>query len=177
MSYNLYEDYEAFGDTLVPQILPNGKYVATVKRAIAGQTNNGKSKIVVTLEIAEGPRAGAEVVEQLTWSPESETAARIMAGALAVMGATPEWVRTNRATFADVADHIIGAVVEISAREDEWNGQPRNRVGFLRTLQAPSAVQVQQSAVSLDTPQAAAPAAAPAAAAPSAAPQSSWPSL
>lgn len=151
MTFNLWEDYEALGDTLIPKILPNGKYTAVVKRAVAGTTNNGKGKIVVTLEVVEGPEAGSEVVEQLTWSPESDTAARIMSGALAVMGATPEWVRENRADLSDVADYVIGSLVEISTKEDEWNGQPRNRVSFLKNLgqSAGSAKAQQEQAVDL----------------------------
>lgn len=158
--FDLAADYEAYGDTLVPKILSNGKYNVEVKRAVPGQTNAGKPKIVVTLEVTDGPDAGQQVTEQLTWSPESEVAARIFSGALATMGATPDWIKTTRPSFPEIAERLIGARVEITAKEDEWNGQPRNRVNFVKSLgTAPSAGGPAAQAVSLGgAPQQAAPA-------------------
>ena len=132
--YNLAADYAALGDDLMPGILPDGNYVGVVKRAVPGQTQNGKGKIVVTLEVIEGPQAGREATEQLTWSPESEVARRIFSTALAIMGAPPEWVLEAQASFTDVAERITGAVVEFNAKEDEWNGQPRNRINFRKAV-------------------------------------------
>lgn len=176
--FDLAADYEAYGDALVPKILSNGKYNVEVKRAVPGQTSKGKPKIVVTLEVIDGPDAGQQVTDQLTWSSESETAARIFSGALACMGATPEWIKTTRPSLPEVAERLVGARVAITAKEDEWNGQPRNRVNFVKSLgTAPSAGGPAAQAVSLGgTPQQAAPAPQQGQQ-PQAAPQGQWPSM
>ncbi|MGV1079710.1 MAG: DUF669 domain-containing protein [Candidatus Nanopelagicales bacterium] len=132
--YDLAADYASLGEELAPPLLPNGPYNAVVKRAVPGTTAAGKGRIVVTCEILDGPYAGREIVQQLTWSPESEVARRIFRQALAVLGASHEWVLQTSANMATVAERITGAHAQIQVSEKSFNGEPRNEVNFRKPL-------------------------------------------
>lgn len=142
--YDLAADYDALGDELVGRI-PVGDHNATVVAARSRTSASGKGQIGLTLEIDEGPEAGTKVDDLLTWSPESEVARRIMSSALAMMGATSDWIKENRANMADVAERVTGARVAIRVKEGEFNGMPQARVSYIRSLGFSQAAQAPEA--------------------------------
>ena len=132
-NYDIFADYEAYGDELVGKILV-GDHDVTVKTARPRISNSGKAQIGFTLEIESGPDAGKTIEDLFTWSPENETARRMGAMTLSMMGATPEWIRENNAKLFDIAEHVTGARVAIKVTEGEFNGMPQARVRYVRSL-------------------------------------------
>ena len=80
MDFDFGAEFAAFGDDLKGASY-EGEYEMKVKKATAGKTQKGKMKIALTLVFTSGPYAakGKEVNDNLYWSPENDTAARIFA--------------------------------------------------------------------------------------------------
>jgi hypothetical protein len=153
-------EFASFGDDL-KGVAYEGEHQMVVKKAVAGTSGKGKRMFTITLGFTSGPYAAKnkEVVDKLYWSPENETAARIFAQNLKVLGASQEWVMQTRPTPAQIAEQITGSVVDVRLKPDEFNGQPQTRVNYLKTVSskaatggaaAPSAAAA--AAVSLDDP-------------------------
>lgn len=168
-------EYAAFGDDL-KGVAYEGDHTMVVKKAVAGTSAKGKRMFTITLGFTTGPLAAKnkEVIDKLYWSPENETAAKIFAQNLRVLGASQEWIMANRPSPDAIAEQITGAVVETRLKPDEFNGQPQTRVTYKSTVsskaaaatgaKAPSAAKA--AAVSLDEEPAAPAAETPAAEAP-----------
>jgi hypothetical protein len=86
----------------------------------------------VTLAFTSGPNKakGKTVDDRLYWSPESDTAARIFAANLKVMGARQEWIMSDRPTPQQIAERCVGNVVSVRLKPDEFNGQATTRVNY-----------------------------------------------
>lgn len=130
-------EYAAFGDDL-KGVAYDGEYVMVVQKVVAGTSPKGKQMFTVTLAFKDGVYAakGKTVTDKLYWSPESDTAARIFAQNLKVMGATQEWVMKARPTPEQIAEQLTGAVVDVKLTAGEFNGQPQTRVNYRKTISA-----------------------------------------
>lgn len=131
---SLAQEMAAFGDELMGKAYPNGEYDVLVKRATAAKSGTGKACLKVSLQIQGGKYDGKTVPDQLTWSPESEVAARIFATGVSKMGADPSWIKSTNASMAQVAARIQGAKVHVKLSEDSFNGIPRNRVAYTKLI-------------------------------------------
>jgi len=180
MDFDFGAEFEAFGEDL-KGVAYEGEHDLVVRKAEAGVSPKGKQKFVLTLEFAGGPHHGKTIVDSLYWSPENETAARIFAQNLKVLGAPQDWIIATRPTPEQIAAQITGTKFAAKLKADEFNGQPQTRVSYRKTLSAtavagaPAASASAAAAVSLDDEVApAAPAAAPAAAAPAPSSDNPW---
>lgn len=142
--WSLADDYAAFGDDLVPPMLPEGDYELLVLRGSPGKTSTNKPSLTWTFRITAGPMyptevgkppkttVGREVSEMMTWSPGNATAARIFAEQLGKLGASQKWIMDTHATFEQIALRCIGTKIKAKIKVDEeWN---RNRVSLGRTV-------------------------------------------
>ena len=132
--FSLADEMEAFGDELMGKAYPAGEYDMEVTKSTAAKTQGGKPCIKVVLTILGGPLKGKTVPDQLNWSPESDIAARIFAQTMAKLGATQQWIKTNRPTMSALAQKIQGAKFHGMLTVDEWNGSPRNKVQYRSTI-------------------------------------------
>jgi hypothetical protein len=132
-------EYAAFGDDL-KGVSFDGEYDMLVKKVTPGTSPKGKQMFTVTLAFTSGPNKAKDrtVSDRLYWSPESETAARIFAANLKVMGASQEWVMANRPSPQEIADRMTGTIVSVRLKPDEFNGQATTRVNYLKTVSAKS---------------------------------------
>lgn len=130
------DDYDALGDDLIPHVMAEGRgYVGFIKKAQAGQSKSGKRKIFFVVQATEGPEAGYEAADNWYWSPESPKAAQIMAQNLSRVGATPEWIKTERPSWEAIAERIEGVPVQFDITYDgEFNGAPNVRVAIRKAL-------------------------------------------
>lgn len=133
-TFSFADEYNSFGDELTGKAYPKGSYEMRVKNMVPKVTSGQKRSFVVTLEFTKGPHRGKTVTEQMTWSPESDVAARIFAQGLKIMGASQDWIKTNKPTPQQIANQCIGSLVEVVLTEDTWQGQDRNRVRFNKNL-------------------------------------------
>jgi hypothetical protein len=131
-------EFAAFGDSLTGKVYPNGEYEMRVKTAKAGQTKGGKECFRITLAFTSGPNKGKEIFEQMTWSPENETAVKIFVQGLTNLGISPSWVKETKPTPEQIAARIEGAVVLVKLSEDEYQGEKRNRVKFSKFISRPA---------------------------------------
>jgi hypothetical protein len=132
--FSFADAYDEFGDDLLGKIFPNGTYQMKVKTAQAAMTGTGKHCFKVVLEFVGGKFKGKTVPDQLTWTPSSDVAARIFAQSMGVLGAPQDWIKTNKPSPEQIAARITGTVVETILAEDEWNGAPRNKVRYSKTI-------------------------------------------
>jgi len=138
--FSFADEFEAFGEELEGKPLPKGEYEMVVVKSTAAITQGGKQCFKVVLEAMNGPQQGRQVSEQLTWSPENSVAARIFAQGLKAMGASQEWIKSERPTADQIAAHMLGQKILVGLDEDEYLGQPRNRVRFRKNLGVDSAI-------------------------------------
>jgi hypothetical protein len=134
-SYDYASVLSQFKDVFQGDTLPEGEYDAKVKSVTEVTTAKGKQAFKITLEIMGGPHAGRTLLNQLTFSPESDIAVRIFGQSMATLGASPDWIMSNRATGAMIIEKITGTTVRIQNSHREFNGQPRNEVRYLRRLE------------------------------------------
>jgi Protein of unknown function (DUF669) len=132
--FSLAGEMAAFGDELLGKAYPAGDYDMLVKKATAVKSAGGKPQVKLVLQFIGGPYDGKTVPDQLTWSAESDTAARIFAQALEKLGATQKWIQTTKPKMSQVAARILNAKVRVRLAEDDWNGTPRNKVAYLTTI-------------------------------------------
>lgn len=132
--FSLAQEMAAFGDELLGKAYPTGEYDMLVKKATAGKSQGGKPQVKVVLQFLSGPYAPKTVPDQLTWSAESDVAARIFAQAMEKLGATQKWIQQAKPTMTVVAARIQGAKVKVKLTEDDWNGTPRNKVAYISTI-------------------------------------------
>jgi hypothetical protein len=132
--FSLAGEMAAFGDELLGKAYPAGEYDMIVKKATAGKSQGGKPQVKVVLVFDGGPYSGKTVPDQLTWSAESDVAARIFAQAMEKLGATQKWIQTTKPKMVQVAQRIQGAKVRVKLTEDDWNGTPRNKVAYMSTI-------------------------------------------
>lgn len=149
-------EYAAFGDDLKGTAY-EGDYEMLIKQAKPGTSGKGKQMFTITLAFQGGPLGakGKTVEDRLYWSPENETAAKIFANSLRMMGASQEWIMAERPTPQQIADRITGNVVAVRLKPDEFNGQPQTRVNYQKLVKAngpagPVGSKAQAQAVSLD---------------------------
>jgi hypothetical protein len=137
--FDFASEYAAFGDDL-KGVSFEGEYDMIVQKVVAGTSPKGKQMFTVTLGFTGGPNKAKNrtVSDRLYWSPESDTAARIFAANLKVMGASQEWVMSARPTPEQIAERMTGTVVSVRLRPDEFNGQATTRVSYLKTVSAKS---------------------------------------
>jgi hypothetical protein len=159
-------EFAAFGDEL-KGVAYEGEYQMRVQNMKPGMSPKGKAMFRVTLAFTSGPykAKGKTVDDALYWSPESDTAARIFAANLKVLGAPQEWIMSERPSPQQIAQRCIGNVIDVRLRPDEFNGQPTTRVSYQRLVSASATSQTgkataQATAVSLDDEEDAAAAAA-----------------
>jgi len=138
--FSFADEFEAFGEELEGKPLPKGEYEMVVVKSTAAITAGGKQCFKVVLEAMNGPQQGRQVSEQLTWSPENSVAARIFAQGLKAMGAPQEWIKSERPTADQIAAQMLGQKILVGLDEDEYLGQPRNRVRFRKNLGVDSAI-------------------------------------
>jgi hypothetical protein len=139
MDFDFGAEFAAFGDDLKGTSY-EGEYEMRVKKATPGRTQKGKMRITVTLVFTSGPYAakGKEIVDNHIWSPESDTAAKIFAQNLRILGAPQDWIMSTRPTPQQICDQITNNVVGVRLRPDEFNGQPTTRVSYLKSVQIKS---------------------------------------
>jgi hypothetical protein len=137
MDFDFGAEFAAFGDDLKGTSY-EGEHEMRVKKATAGRTQKGKMKIGLTLVFTSGPYAvkNKEIQDNLYWSPENDTAARIFAQNLRTLGAPQDWVMSTRPTPGQICDQITNNVVKVRLKPDTFNGQPTTRVSYLETVQA-----------------------------------------
>ena len=180
--FDLAAAYDELGDELAPSILKKGDYELEVVRADAGHTQKGDPKLSIMLEVVSGPDAGFKLFDNLNWiaikndGTENTWGLNQTRRALAMLGATPEWIRNNRAQWPDVAEHIVGARVLAAVTESEWNGEPQNRIRYKKAISGGTSEQLAQ-APSLGGAQAPQQPQAQAAQPQQQAPQGQWPTL
>lgn len=131
---SLADDYETLGEELLPRIIPAGEYTAEVTKAQYVTTGGGKHAIKITLRVTEGPEQGTVIFDQQTWSPESPVAARIFSQTLTRLGAPVEWIKTARPSWEEIAERILGSVVNITTTVRQFNGQDQANVSYRRLL-------------------------------------------
>lgn len=149
--FSLADEYDAFGDDLVPALLPDGDYELVVVKAPAETAGTGKPCLKVSFRVLTGPMYPAtpgkppkstkdkSVTEQLTWSPSKEIAAQIFAQNLDKLGASQAWIKKVRPSMADIGMVTVGTVVKAKITQDEaWN---RNRVSIRSTVKLGPAAQ------------------------------------
>jgi hypothetical protein len=147
MEFNLAEEMAAFGDDLIPPLLPAGAYQLIVYSASPGTTSTGKQKIDVTYQVITGPNyppkkpgaapkstKGARVQDMQTWSPGSPIAARIFAETLQKLGASQDWIQENKPSLEQICIRIIGTIVDATIAVDEAFN--RNRVNVRKQVKA-----------------------------------------
>jgi len=164
-TFDFASEFESFGDDLKGTAY-EGDFVMVVRKAEPGTTAKGKQKFQLTLEFVGGPNHGKTVPQQLVWSPENDTAAKIFASSLRVLGAPQEWIMATKPTPEQIAQQITGTKFEARCKAGEFNGQPQTNVSFRKTLSVDTPVagaaksEAASAAVSLDDEPAAAPSAA-----------------
>ena len=162
-TFDFASEFESFGDDLKGTAY-EGDFVMVVRKAEPGTTAKGKQKFQLTLEFVGGPHHGKTVPQQLVWSPENDTAAKIFASSLRVLGAPQEWIMANRPSPEQIAQQITGTKFNARCKAGEFNGQPQTNVSFRSTVSVESPVagtaksEAASAAVSLDDEPAAAPA-------------------
>lgn len=137
--FDFASEYAAFGDDL-KGVSFEGEYDMVVQKVVAGTSPKGKQMFTVTLGFTSGPNKtkNRTVQDRLYWSPESDTAARIFAANLKVMGASQEWVMATKPSPDQIAERMTGTVVQVRLKPDEFNGQATTRVSYLKTVSAKS---------------------------------------
>lgn len=135
--FDFASEYAAFGDDL-KGVSFEGEYDMVVQKVVAGTSPKGKQMFTVTLAFTSGPHKAKNrtVQDRLYWSPESDTAARIFAANLKIMGASQEWVMSTRPTPDQIAERMTGSIVQVRLKPDEFNGQATTRVSYLKTVKA-----------------------------------------
>lgn len=159
-------EFAAFGDDL-KGVSYEGEFDMLVKAMKPGTSPKGKAMFTVTLAFTSGPYAAKNKTldDRMYWSPENDTAARIFAQSLRVLGAPQEWIMSDRPSPQEIADRCVGNVVTVQLKKAEFNGQPRTDVNYRKTVSASGGPKVSASAakaqaVSLDDEEDAAVAAA-----------------
>jgi hypothetical protein len=158
--------------------IPPGEYRFKVLEATTGQTNNGKTKYTVKVQVQDGPHAGRLVWDDLIVSPESAGAMGFFFRKMQVLGLGKEFFQASPSDdqiTAGLKDREFLGKVKI----DNFGGKDRNKMDGYKSLAAaptgfippapqaaaPVAAPVPQVApAAAPAPQQAAPVAAPAAA-------------
>lgn len=147
MSFSIADDYAALGEDLLPFVLPDGPYVLRVIKAESGLTGNQKPKIVLTFEVAEGAHMGRTFTTQVIWSSGGNpVAARISASSFTVLGAPYAWIRGARPSDDEIAEAMVGNVIQAKVKSSEFGGMIRNEIGnYTKTvsLNNPKAIAAQ----------------------------------
>ncbi|HEX8321693.1 hypothetical protein [Longimicrobium sp.] len=133
--FSFADEFKSFGDEL-NGVAYTGDYTMKVTKAKASKTAKGKQQFVVTLAFQGGPLGakGKTVDNRLVWSPESEVAARIFAQSLRVLGAPQDWIMSAKPTPDQIAEQMVGAVVEVNLKAGEFNGQPQTNVNYRKSV-------------------------------------------
>jgi hypothetical protein len=149
-------EYASFGDDL-KGVAYEGDFEMLVTKMKHGTSPKGKAMFTVTLAFTSGPLKAKNktIDDRLYWSPENDTAARIFAQNLRVLGAPQEWIMSDRPTPEQIAERCVGNVVAVKLKKDEFNGQPQTRVNYQKTVKASggpsvSASSAQAQAATLD---------------------------
>lgn len=87
-------------------IAPEGTHEFTITDAEAKTFGSGNDGIKVTLKVAEGPHAGKSV--KTVYVVKTIKAASIFIGHLAAVGITPDTLREQRPTLAQIAAVMVG---------------------------------------------------------------------
>jgi len=135
-SFSLADEFESFGDELMGKSYEGRDIQMVVVKCETGTSAKGKHFIRPTLQFDGGPNSGKQVVDSLYWSPQSETAVRIFSQSLNVLGASPEWVKSEKPSMQQIAEKIKGATVIVNLTKDEFNGQPQTRVNYRKAVSA-----------------------------------------
>lgn len=113
------------------KLVPIGEYEMYVYKAKAGKTSNGKHRIEATCKIVGGPQDGATVWNQFVLSLENANAMGFFFRHMAVLGAGVDWFSPrpiNDATFAALADHILGSRFRAQVGVATVQGSERNQL-------------------------------------------------
>lgn len=151
-------EYANFGDDL-KGVAYEGDYEMLVLKMKPGTSPKGKAMFTIELAFTSGPlkTKGKTVTDKLYWSPENDTAARIFAQSLRVLGASQEWILADRPSPQDIADRCVGNIVAVKLKKDEFNGQPQTRVNYQKTVTTSggptsTGAKAKAAAVKLDDP-------------------------
>lgn len=126
---SLFEEYER---TAAVNVLEKGNH----KLKITGCTPRGKGLFPVYTP-AEGPGVGTRVLAGGIYPGDSEGGRIAFFRKLEKFGLGKEFFN-QRPSLADVAKAMIGRVVIIELDVGEWQGDPRNEMGFnIQLVEAP----------------------------------------
>ncbi len=116
-------------------LLPDGRQVLLVKKAVADVTNNGKPCINVNFVVADGPLAGKTLFNKFTLTEDNPVALGIFFSDLAAFGITGEVLAQapplEQGGLAYIAQLMVGKTVSatISKREfPQGSGTMRNQL-------------------------------------------------
>lgn len=133
-------------------ILEAGKH--TLEVATCTVRNNG---LLPTYKILEGPDAGKRAMAGGIYPGETEGGRFAFFRKLEKFGLSKDFF-SARPTLEDVATALKGRVVTLNLTISEWNGEPRNEMGFdIQLVSAPPLPGVQGIPVSAAPVQSAAP--------------------
>lgn len=119
----LFAEYEK---TSAITVLPAGKHKLEVSTA----TVRGKG-VIPTYKILEGPDTGKRAMAGVISPGDTEEGRVSFFRKLEKFGLGKEYFTSNpEATLADIAKALVGRVVVLELAEKEWNGEPRNEMGF-----------------------------------------------
>jgi len=125
----LYEQYEKEAEVLV---LDPGKH----KLKVTSCTPKGKG-LFPTYTPAEGPDAGKRVLCGVMSPGDSQKGKIAFMLMLSKFGLTKEFF-AQKPTMKDVANALVGRVIEGELIIEAWNGENRNKLGFgIKLISAP----------------------------------------
>lgn len=118
-------------------ILPKGKYTVKVEKAEATTSSTQKLMFKLVFKVINGPRTGSTLFNNITLTQDNPKAVYMFFQNLAALGIPETFLKSDpKPQPAQVAQKMIGAVVEVEIDHRPYQGVDRENVKSMTAVSA-----------------------------------------